>query len=143
MAEIPTEVSPLTFEVDRGGRRFPLLPEATKGPPQGRIRELQVQPSEEALPQLLSQAICRQLAWHEVQFTTNPSRDTVVAGYIGSLKQLGTFRDDVQNLVREACRANLEFRQGAGETLAEARDAVLNAKREEMMALRASTNKSA
>ena len=49
MAETPTEVSPLTFEVDRAGRRFPLLPEATKGPPQGRIRELQVQPTEEAL----------------------------------------------------------------------------------------------
>ena len=135
MVERSIESDPLTFEVMRADRRFPMLPDAPHSPPQNRILELQVQPTEEALPERLSQAIWQRLAWYEIQIAETPDRETVVRAYVNSLKQLGEYRNAVETLVFEACRANLEFRQGAGETLAEARDAVLNAKLDEMIAL--------
>ena len=134
MAEKSFESDPLTFEVMRADRRFPMLPEARHSPPRNRIRELEVLPSEEALPGRLSQAVSQRLPWHDIQSKENPDRETVVSAYINSLKQLGVFRDEVQTLVREASRANLEFRQGAGATHMEARDAILNAKLDEMTA---------
>lgn len=132
MAEKSIESDPLTFEVMRADRRFPMLPDARHSPPRNRIRELQVQPTDEALPEQLSQAISQRLAWHEVPFDQNPDRETVVGAYVNSLKQLAKFQSDIENLVSEVCRANLEFRQGAGETHAEARDTILKAKLDEM-----------
>ncbi len=126
------EADPVTFEVMRADRRFPMLPDARHSPPRNRIRELQVQPTDETLPGRLSQAISQRLAWHEIPFAQNPDRETVVGAYVNSLKQLAAFQNDVETLVFEVCRANLEFRQGAGETHAEARDAILKAKLDEM-----------
>ena len=133
MSERSIEADPVTFEVMRADRRFPMLPDARHSPPRNRIRELQVQPTDETLPERLSQAISQRLAWHEIPFAQNPDRETVVGAYVNSLKQLAGFRNDIENLVFEVCRANLEFRQGAGETHAEARDAILKTKLDEMM----------
>ena len=57
-----------------------------------------------------------------------------MAAYIESLKLLDGFRTDVQRVIEEACRANLEFRQDAGETHIEARDVVLKDELDEMIA---------
>ena len=132
MSERSLEADPVTFEVMRADRRFPMLPDARHSPPRNRIRELQVQPTDETLPGRLSQTISQRLAWHEIPFAQNPDRETVVGAYVKSLKQLAEFQSDIENLVSEVCRANLEFRQGAGETHAEARNAILNAKLDEM-----------
>jgi len=132
MVEKSIEAEPETFEVMRADRRFPMLPDSRHSPPRNRIRELQVQPTDKTLPGRLAQAISQRLAWHEVPFARNADRETVVGAYVHSLKQLAGFRNDIENLVFEVCRANLEFRQGAGETHAEARDAILKAKLDEM-----------
>ena len=132
MSERSIEADPVTFEVMRADRRFPLLPDARHSPPRNRIRELQVQSTDEALPERLSQAISQRLAWHEIPLAQNPDRETVVGAYVNSLKQLAAFQNDIENLVSEVCRANLEFRQGAGETHTEARDAILKARLDEM-----------
>lgn len=132
MSERSIEADPVTFEVMRADRRFPMLPDARHSPPRNRIRELQIQPTDETLPGRLSQAISQRLAWHEIPLAQNPDRETVVGAYVNSLKQLAGFQKDIENLVFEVCRANLEFRQGAGETHAEARDAILKAKLDEM-----------
>ena len=133
MSERSIEADPVTFEVMRADRRFPMLPDAPHSPPRNRIRELQVQPTDETLPGRLSQTISQRLAWHEIPFPQNADRETIVGAYVNSLKQLGGFRNDIENLVFEVCRANLEFRQGTGETHVEARDAILNAKLDEMI----------
>jgi len=108
------------------------LPDASHSPPRNRIRELQIQATDQTLPGRLSQAISQRLAWHEIPFAQSPDRETVVGAYVDSLKQVAEFQSDLEDLVSEVCRANLEFRQGAGETHAEARDTILNAKLDEM-----------
>jgi len=134
MAESSLESDPFTFEVVRSERRFPMLPEARHSPPRNCIRELQVQSTEEALPERLSQAISQRLPWQGTNTHGTPDREAVVSAYVNSLKQLAVYRNDVETLVLEAWRANLEFRQGAGETHEEAREAVVNGKLEESMA---------
>ena len=110
MIEESSESDPLTFEVMRADRRFPMLPEAAHSPPRNRIRELQVQPAEETLPDRLAQSISQRLPWNGIHLTTTLERETIVSAYINSLKQLAQYRNDVETLVLEACRANLEFR---------------------------------
>jgi len=63
----------------RADRRFPMLSDAGHSPPRNRIRELQVQPTDETLPGPLSQAILQRLAWHEVPFARNADRETARA----------------------------------------------------------------
>jgi len=132
--ETSLETDPVTLEVDLAGRRFPRTLNSPRWATPNRVRELKTQPAEQTLPQRLSTAIEQRLKWREVQSTENPSRDALVAAYIESLKQLDGFRADVQRVIEEACRANLEFRQDAGETHVAARDAVLNDKLKEMIA---------
>ena len=74
MSERSIEADPVTFEVMRADRRFPMLPDARHCPPRNRIRELQVQPTDETLPGRLSQAILQRLAWNEIPFAQNPDR---------------------------------------------------------------------
>ena len=124
----------MTLEVELAGRRFPRALNSTRRATPNRVSELKTQPAEQTLPQRLSTAIEQRLKWREVQSTENPGRDVLVAAYIERLKQLDGFRADVQCVIEEACRANLEFRQDAGETHIEARDAVLNDKLKEMIA---------
>ena len=128
MSEISIEADPVTFEVMRADRRFPMLPDARHSPPRNRIRELQVQPTDETLPGRLSQAISQRLAWHEIPFAQNPDRETVVGAYVKSLKQLAEFQSDIENLVCEVCGANVGLRQGGGESHAEGRDTTRHAK---------------
>ena len=134
MSENSTETDPVTFEVVRAERRFPMLSGARHSPPRNRIRELQVQAIDEALPGRLAQSISQQLAWRKIQIAATPDRETVVGAYVNSLKQLSVYRIDVERLVFEACRANLEFRQGTSEIHTEAKDAILKSKLDQMMA---------
>lgn len=73
------------------------------------------------------------MPWHEVGNAAKPDRDALVAAYVASLKMLGQFHDDIHVVVREACRANLEFRTDQTDTNAEARDAILDRKLDDMM----------
>ncbi len=82
---------------------------------------------------MFSRAIRDRLPWLTVPQTKNADRETVVSAYTESLQLLNRFRDDVQNVVRQACQANLEFRQEAGSTHVEARDATLKEKLDKMM----------
>ncbi len=110
-SENSPELEPMTYDVMRGGRRFPSLAAVPIPPSSNRIRQLLIQPSDEKLPELLSKAIWQRLSWPAVQSTENPDRETLVAAYIKSLQQLDVLRDDVRHVFREACRANLEFQQ--------------------------------
>ena len=123
MDEIWSETDPMTLEIIHAGRRFPLKTDLPKLVTRGPVRKLQTKPSDDSLPQRLAEAIGQRLPWQKIQSTENPDRDTVVAAYIGSIKQLDVFREDIQRVIHEACRANLEFRQDSGETHVEARDA--------------------
>ncbi|MCY2994770.1 MAG: hypothetical protein NTY19_43950 [Planctomycetota bacterium] len=129
------ELGTVTLELERGGRRYSPYPQsqdAPSRPPQSRIRKLQQRQEEAELPELLREAIWNRLAW----CTASPDgseRQPFVEAYVRSLNQLGQFRQDVEDLVREACRANLEFRQAGGTTNVIARDAVLSAKLNEML----------
>lgn len=104
-SENSPELEPMTYDVMRGGRRFPSLAAVPEPPGSNRIRQLLIQPSDEKLPELLSKAIWHRLSWPAVQSTENPDRETLVAAYIKSLQQLDVLRDDVRHVFREACRA--------------------------------------
>jgi len=132
-SENSPELEPVTYDVMRGGRRFPSLAVVPEPPGTNRIRQLLIQPSDEKLPELLSKAIWHRLSWPAVQSTENPDRETLVAAYIQSLQQLDVLRDDVRHVFREACRANLEFQQETGETRTEAKDAIISSKLNEMI----------
>ena len=81
----------------------------------------------------MADAISERLAWKQVQASVPSNRDSLAAAYIESLKQLAAFREDVQRVLHEACRANLEFRQEVGQTHEEARDVVLGGRLNAMM----------
>ena len=134
MDEILPETERITFPVQMGGRRFPSEPNLPRWATPERVRELKMQPLEQGMPQRLAEAILQRLPWKKIKLIENPDRHTVVTAYIDSIKELDTYRDDVLRLIEEACRANLEFWQRAGETHAEARDAVLGRNLGEMMA---------
>ncbi len=123
----------MTFEVTRADRRFPRLQKEYSSPPQNRIHKLEDQPNGQALQGRLSLAISQRLPWHGFGNGAKLDREALVAAYVASLKMLGQFHDDIQVVVREACRANLEFRTDEVEAHAEARDAVLGMKLEDMM----------
>ena len=122
-----------TVEVEWGGRRFSPLLDARPKLPQNRIRKLHASPEESQLPVRLGEAIRSQLVWNQVS-ADETERQPIVKAYIDSLNQMDQFRQDVEDMTRYACLANLEFRQAAGETDVQARDAVLDAKLDEMLA---------
>ena len=53
--EVPVDDRPVTLEIERGGRRFPELPETRQPKKRHAVRTLQTQPAEESLPQSLAQ----------------------------------------------------------------------------------------
>ena len=126
------EAQTMTLDVECGGRTFSPSPDAPSMSPRQRIRRLHERPEEAELPGLLYEAIFSRLAWSTVS-PDDTDRQPLVEAYIGSLKQLAGFRDDVDDTVRCACLANLEFRQQKGETNIVARDSALAAKLDEML----------
>ncbi len=122
----------MTVEIERAGRRFSPARGAV-APPQVRVRTLHQRPEDVGLPNALGEAILGRLAWNSLP-SEERDRQRLVQAYINSLNQLGDFRRDMEGLVRAACMASLEFRQVMGETNVNARDAVLAAKLNEMLA---------
>ena len=113
MSERSIEADPETFEVMRADRRFPMLPDARHSPPCNHIRELQVD-----RPTKRCRIDCRKRfrsVWRGMRLRSLRilDRETVVGAYVNSLKRLAEFQSDIENLVYEVCRANLEFRQAA------------------------------
>ena len=127
------EQQPISLTVERGGRRFPSTWRAATPRVPNRIRQLQERKEDDALPRLLDEAITEQLPWSAVS-SRGSDRQQIVEAYVKSLERLAQCRSDVDRLVRAACEANLEFRQGAGETHAQARDAALQRKLDELLA---------
>lgn len=127
------ESQTMTLEVQWGGRTFSPSPDSSSVTPQDRIRKLQQRPEETELPKLLHKAILARLPWSTLP-AEETERQPLVEAYVASLSQLERFRGDVEKLVRAACLANLEFRQLAGETNVNSRDAALAAKLDEMLA---------
>lgn len=122
----------MTVEIERAGRRFSPARGAV-APPQVRVRTLHQRPEDVGLPNALCEAILGRLAWSSLR-PEESDRQTLVQAYINSLNQLAEFRRDVETMVRTACVASLEFRQAKGETHVAARDTVLAAKLNEMLA---------
>ncbi len=125
------EAQTMTLAVEWGGREFSPAPDTVSRPPRDRIRKLHARREETQLPGLLHDAIFSRLTWNTIP-SDHTDRQPLVETYIASLKQLDGFRQDVQTMVRCACLANLEFRQGRGKTHVGARDAVLAKKLDEM-----------
>jgi hypothetical protein len=126
------ETQTMTLEVQWGGRTFSPSPDTPSPSPQGRIRQLQQRREEIELPKLLHEAILARLSWIAVP-PEETERQPLVEAYIASLSQLERLRGDVEELVRAACLANLEFRQLQGETNVNGRDAALASKLDEML----------
>ena len=129
--ENDTEAPPL--DIEWGGRRFSPSLDARPKLPQDRVCKLQAGREESQLPASLREALSSRLAWRLVP-ADETERERIVEAYVRSLEQVAQFRRDVENMVRYACLANLKFRQAAGETDSHARDAVLSAKLDEMLA---------
>lgn len=126
---------PLTVEVERGGRRFPLEGPTTAPRAAGRVRlrQLREDRSDAALAGQIGQSLWRSLSWSGLPAAA-ADRQLLVQTYISGLNQLGDRRREVEALVRAACEANLEFRQGQGETHPASRDAALAQQLDQMLA---------
>lgn len=122
----------LSLEVELGGRRFPQIWDQSRLLPSHRIRKLQERTDDHPLAHQLAEAIWTRLAWATLP-SLDADRQACVEAYVRSLNQLDQFRLDVEGVVRAACLASLEFRQALGETHANARDAALDAKLDEML----------
>ena len=127
------ESQTMTLAVEMGGRTFLPSPQTRSATPPGRVRRIQQRREEAELPKLLQEAILSRLPWSALP-AEEAERQHLVETYIASLNQLVRFREDIEKLVRAACQANLEFRQLAGETNVNSRDAALAAKLDEMVA---------
>lgn len=123
----------LTLEVERGGRRFPEDLLRSASPPKNRIRKLVVQKREDQLPGLIAEALWNRLPWTAIDTTSDVSRDSIITAYIDSLKQIDHCREQVEELVEAACRANIEFRQALGQTNVIARDQALEEQLEKVV----------
>ena len=122
-----------SLQLDLGGRRFPESWSTSTEQPTNQVRRLQEPPREVSLPVQLESSLWGHLAWSGLP-AGEDQRQALVESYIRSLNQLDGFRRDAERFVRAACQANLEFRQGAGETHEEARDTAMNARLDEMLA---------
>jgi hypothetical protein len=133
MLDKANDATPVTLPVNRAGRYFPSSYDRGTAPKSVPVYELRTRSVDESLPERIAAVIADRLAWNQIQSIPALSRESVAEHYIESVKQLDGYRNDVLTVLREACRANLEFRHEAGELHTEARDAVLERKLSEMM----------
>lgn len=119
------------LDVTLGGRRFPArwsgLPEQT--PVAVQLRE--TSPTTE-LADELSELLWQRLPWRK-PLSVDRDRRTLVEAYVGSVAELDQCRNQVVEMIRAACEANIEFRQATGETYAAGRDAALRTKLDAML----------
>jgi hypothetical protein len=119
--------------VQCGERMYKPTTEYPDKPPRQPVYEIQERTEDAEFPRRLGEAIFHRLVWSGL--SPNETEKTVfVKAYNDSLTQLIEFRHDVDELVRQACLASLEFRQAVGETDVTARDAVINSKLDELLA---------
>jgi hypothetical protein len=119
-------------DVELQGRRFPALWDAPRLRSPDRLRQLAPPPQKVELKDRVAEEVWSRLPWQQLPAVVDETR-VVVDAYIQSLNQLERFRRDVDQLIRVACQANLEFRQGQGETNVVAREAVLSGQLSEML----------
>jgi len=119
-------------DVELQGRRFPALWDAPRLRSPERLRQLAPPPQKVELKDRVAEEVWSRLLWQQLPPDAAETR-VVVDAYIQSLTQLERFRWDVDELVRAACQANLEFRQEQGETNVVAREAVLSGQLTEML----------
>lgn len=119
-------------DVELQGRRFPALWDAPRLRSPNRLRQLAPPPQTVELKDRVAEEVWSRLPWQQLRPVEDETR-VVIDAYIQSLNQLAQFRRDVDQLVRAACQANLEFRQGQGETNVVAREAVLSGQLAEML----------
>ena len=127
------KTEPMTIEFEHAGRLHSPVQTKPPKPASKPVNTISQQPEDARLPEYLGEALWNRLAWNTVSAEETDPQPYVEA-YIESLKQLGTFRKDADNLVRYACMANLEFRQGAGEVNVKARNVAMDEKLDEMLA---------
>lgn len=120
------------LQVEYGGRRFPLNWDRPTERPKNRVKRLVERTQKQPLEDLVGESIWKRLAWFSIT-PEAPERQPIVEAYVRSLNQMDGFRREVEELVRHACLANLEFRQARGETNVNARDAVMDAKLQELL----------
>jgi hypothetical protein len=119
-------------DVELQGRRFPALWDAPRLRSPERLRQLAPPPQKVELKDRVAEEVWSRLPWQQLPAVVDETR-VVIDAYIQSLNQLERFRRDVDQLIRVACQANLEFRQGQGETNVVAREAVLSEQLSEML----------
>lgn len=119
-------------DVELLGRRFPATWGESRPRRPQRLRQILPRAQKVDLKDQVAEAIWSRLPWQQLPDEITETRVAVDA-YIHSLNQLERFRWDVDELVRSACQANLEFRQEQGETNWIARDAVLSEQLSEML----------
>jgi len=117
-----SETDTMTLEIEWHGRRFSPAPDAPPRLPRRPIRRLPARRDDTELPTQLREVIWNRLP-SRLLSSKGTDRQSLVQAYIASLNQLAVFRRDVENLVRSACLANIEFSSGRGETNVRARDA--------------------
>ncbi len=132
LMEVQVDEDVPALQVEYGGRRFPQTWDRPAERPTNRIKRLSERPQKRPLEDLIGESIWPRLAWFAIR-PDETERQSVVEAYVRSLNQLDGFRREVEELVRHACLANLEFRQARGETNVNARDAVLAAKLQELL----------
>ena len=126
---IPTQE---TADVELSGRRFPAQWLEPKKKDPSRLRQLAPLSNQEQLPMLVAKEVRSRLSWAQLPPDIVQVQPLAEA-YVASLNRLAQFRQDVDNLMRIACEANLEFRQELGETHATARDAAMTSELHDML----------
>lgn len=121
-----------TADVQLAGRRFPSQWLEPKKKGASGLRQVAPPPDHEQLPKAVAREIRSRLPWAQLSADLSQVQPLVEA-YVASLNQLTQFRQDVDQLLRAACEANLEFRQELGVTHAAARDAALQSERANML----------
>jgi hypothetical protein len=119
-------------DVELQGRRFPALWDAPRLPAPQRLRQITPPIQKVELKDQIAEEIWSRLPWQQLATDGTDTR-SIIDAYIQSLNQLERFRRDVDQLIRAACQANLEFRQALGETNVVGRDAALSGQLSEML----------
>lgn len=122
-----------TLQLEFRGRRFPQSWNPESEQPRDLVRQLAEPAREVSLPVELESTLWQLLVWAELS-PAETQRQTLVESYIRSLNQLDGFRRDIDKLIRAACLANLDFRQGTGTTHEGARDAAIRSTLDDMLA---------
>lgn len=124
---------PKTIEFEHAGRLHSPVENKRRLPLSKHIDAIPQQSEDARLPGFVAEALWNSLAWNKVSRNEADAQPYVEA-YIESLTQLAQFQRDTDNLIRYACIANLEFRQGKGQVNIKARSTAMEDKLNELLA---------